>query len=99
MAIIRIASVSHDQRRCFVHNKKTPSTSSAASNHSNASPNHAGIGRAEAGRKTDGVKDATVNFMALKMKVEFEEGVDPVSVMEQVRTNCKKIEDDMEIFL
>ena len=53
----------------------------------------------EAARKTDGVKDATVNFMALKMKVEFEEGVDPVSVMEQVRTNCKKIEDDMEIFL
>ena len=53
----------------------------------------------EAARKTDGVKDATVNFMALKMKVEFEEGADPVSVMEQVRTNCKKIEDDMEIFL
>ena len=53
----------------------------------------------EAARKTDGVKDATVNFMALKMKVAFEEGADPVSVMEQVRTNCKKIEDDMEIFL
>ena len=53
----------------------------------------------EAARKTDGVKDATVNFMALKMKVEFEEGADPVSVMEQVRANCKKIEDDMEIFL
>ena len=53
----------------------------------------------EAARKTDGVKDATVNFMALKMKVEFEEGADPVSVMEQVRPNCKKIEDDMEIFL
>ncbi|MBQ1471682.1 MAG: cation transporter [Eubacterium sp.] len=53
----------------------------------------------EAARKTDGVKDDTVNFMALKMKVEFEEGADPVSVMEQVRTNCKKIEDDMEIFL
>ncbi len=53
----------------------------------------------EAARKTEGVKDATVNFMALKMKVEFEEGADPASVMEQVRTNCKKIEDDMEIFL
>jgi cation transport ATPase len=53
----------------------------------------------EAARKTDGVKDATVNFMALKMKVEFEEGADPAAVMEQVRTNCKKVEDDSEIFL
>ncbi|MBR5112463.1 MAG: cation transporter, partial [Clostridia bacterium] len=26
----------------------------------------------EAARKTDGVKDAVVNFMALKMNVEFE---------------------------
>lgn len=28
----------------------------------------------EAARKTAGVKDATVNFMTLKMIVEFEEG-------------------------
>ena len=53
----------------------------------------------EAARKTEGVKDATVNFMALKMKVEFEEGADPAAVMEQVRTNCKIVEDDSEIFL
>jgi cation transport ATPase len=53
----------------------------------------------EAAKKTEGVKDATVNFMALKMKVEFEEGADPAAVMEQVRTNCKKVEDDSEIFL
>ncbi len=52
-----------------------------------------------AAQKTEGVKDATVNFMALKMKVEFEEGADPAEVMQNVRTNCKKIEDDMEIFL
>ena len=42
---------------------------------------------------------ATVNFMALKMIVEFEEGQDPRAVMEQVRKNCKKVEDDCEIFL
>ena len=30
----------------------------------------------EAARKTEGVKDAVVNFMALKMNVEFEEGAD-----------------------
>ena len=52
-----------------------------------------------AAKNTEGVKDATVNFMALKMKVEFEEGADPAAVMEQVRANCKKVEDDAEIFL
>ena len=30
----------------------------------------------EAVRKTEGIADATVNFMALKMNVEFEEGAD-----------------------
>ncbi|MBQ6371363.1 MAG: cation transporter [Firmicutes bacterium] len=49
-------------------------------------------------QKTEGVKDATVNFMALKMKVEFEEGADPAVVMPEVLKNCKKVEDDCEIF-
>ena len=52
----------------------------------------------EAAKKTAGVVDASVNFMALKMKVEFEEGADPQSVMEEVLKNCKKVEDDCEIF-
>ncbi len=49
-------------------------------------------------KKTAGVKDAVVNFMTLKMKVEFEEGADAKSVMENVLANCKKVEDDCEIF-
>ncbi len=49
--------------------------------------------------KTPGVKSASVNFMALKMKVEFEDGADPASVMQEVRKNCKKIESDCEVFL
>ncbi len=53
----------------------------------------------EAAQKTEGVQSATVNFMALKMIVEFEDGQDPKSVMEQVRKNCKKVEDDCEIYL
>ncbi len=53
----------------------------------------------EAAKKTEGVKDATVNFMTLKMKVEFEDGADASAVMEKVRENCKKVEDDCEIFL
>ncbi|MBR6452747.1 MAG: cation transporter [Lachnospiraceae bacterium] len=51
----------------------------------------------EAAKKTEGVADATVNFMALKMNVEFEEGADPDTVMKAVLKNCKKVEDDCEI--
>lgn len=52
----------------------------------------------QAAQKTPGVKAATVNFMALKMAVEFEEGQEPKTVMAQVLKNCKKVEDDCEIF-
>lgn len=52
-----------------------------------------------AAQKTDGVKDAVVSFMTLKMNVEFEEGQDPKTVMEEVRRNCRKVEPDCEIFL
>ena len=53
----------------------------------------------EAARNTAGVKDATVNFMMLKMIVEFEDGQDPKAVMKDVLKNCKKVEDDCEIYL
>ena len=53
----------------------------------------------EATRNTAGVKDATVNFMMLKMIVEFEDGQDPKAIMKDVLKNCKKVEDDCEIYL
>ena len=53
----------------------------------------------DAAKKTAGVKDATVNFMMLKMNVEFEDGADPKAVMKDVLANCKKVEDDCEIYL
>ena len=53
----------------------------------------------QAAKNTDGVKDATVNFMMLKMIVEFEEGADPKKVMKDVQKNCKVVEDDCEFFL
>ena len=53
----------------------------------------------EAAKNTAGVKDATVNFMMLKMNVEFEEGQNPKEVMQEVLKNCKKVEDDCEIYL
>ena len=52
----------------------------------------------EAAKNTDGVSDASVNYMTLKMKVEFADGADPEKVMENVRQNCKKVESDCEIY-
>ena len=53
----------------------------------------------EAVKNTEGVKNATLSFMTLKLKVEFEEGADPKKVMKEVQKNCKVVEDDCEIFL
>ena len=53
----------------------------------------------QAAKETKGVKDATVTFMTLKMTVEFEDGVDVDAVMKEVLENCKKVEDECEIFL
>lgn len=53
----------------------------------------------EAAKKTAGVKEATVNFMTLKMSVEFDEGADEKAVMQEVVKNCKKVEGDCEIYL
>ena len=53
----------------------------------------------EAAKKTEGVQDAVVNFMTQKMIVEFREGADPKTVMKAVLKNCKKVEDDCEIYL
>ena len=53
----------------------------------------------EAANKTEGVKKAVVNFMTLKMKVEFEDEANVDEVMKEVLKNCKKVESDCEIFL
>lgn len=53
----------------------------------------------DAAKNTAGVKNATVNFMTLKMIVEFEDGQEPAAVMKQVLKNCKKVESDCEIFM
>lgn len=53
----------------------------------------------ETAKKTEGVRDCTVSFMTLKMKVEFEEGADAAAVMAEVRRSCKKVEEDCEIYL
>ena len=53
----------------------------------------------QATKKTDGVADATVNFMTQKMIVEFAEGADAKDVLKRVLKACKKVEPDCEIEL
>ncbi len=53
----------------------------------------------EAVRETEGIKEGNVNFMAQKLEIEFEEDADIKTVMKQVIKNCKKVDDDLEIFL
>ena len=52
----------------------------------------------EAVKGTPGVAAATLNFMTLKLKVEFEDGADEVAVMKEALKRCKKVESDCEIF-
>ena len=53
----------------------------------------------EAACRTEGVQTAVANFMTQKMTVEFAEGADAAAVMKKVSANCKKVEDDCEIYL
>lgn len=53
----------------------------------------------EAAAKVDGVSNAAVSFMTQKMNVEFAEGADVKSVMQNVVKACKKVESDCEIYL
>ena len=52
----------------------------------------------EAANKVSGVKAAVVNFMALKMNVEFEDGADEKTVISEVLKVCRKVERDCEIY-
>lgn len=53
----------------------------------------------EAAGKIQGVSGCTVNFMTLKMEVDFEEGADEKKVMREVLKACRKVEPDCEIEL
>ena len=53
----------------------------------------------QATRKLEGVASATVNFMTQKITVEFQDGADPKSVMQNVLKACRRIEPDCEIQL
>ena len=48
-------------------------------------------------KKVDGVVDASINFMAGKMTVEFADGADEMDTMKKVLKACKKVESDCNI--
>lgn len=51
-----------------------------------------------AARNVNGVADASISFMTLKMNIEFEDDADEKATMKQVLKACRKIEDDCEIY-
>jgi len=52
----------------------------------------------QAANTVEGVVTASVNYMALKMSVEFAEGADVKKVMGEILKKCRKIEPDCEIY-
>lgn len=52
----------------------------------------------DAAKKVSGVKELSISFMTQKMKVDFEEGANPETVMSEILKVAKKVEPDFEIF-
>ena len=52
----------------------------------------------DAAKKVSGVKELSISFMTQKMKVDFEEGADPETVMSEILKVAKNVEPDFEIF-
>ncbi len=52
----------------------------------------------EAINRLTGIKNAVINFMTLKLIIEFDDDADKKTVMKEVLKVCKKIERDCEIY-
>lgn len=81
----------HDSKKGIIDMKKTYKIEVDCANCANLMENET--------RKIAGVQTATVNFMTQKMIVEFEDGQEPGTVMQNVLKACKKVEPDCEIYL
>lgn len=51
----------------------------------------------QAVKRVEGVKDVTVSFMTLRMKIVFEENADTEAVMNEVLKVGKRVDSDFEI--
>ena len=45
----------------------------------------------------EGIKEASINFMTLKMVLNFEENADIDSIMKQVKKAMRKVEPDVKV--
>ena len=50
-------------------------------------------------KKLDGVENASVNFMALKLTVDFCEGADEQKIMKDAKKAAKRVDRDCVIYL
>ena len=50
-------------------------------------------------KKIEGIKDATINFLMMKLIVDFEENANQNEVMNEVLKKCKKIDRDCNIYI
>lgn len=53
----------------------------------------------EEANKINGIKSASVNFMMLKMVIDFEEDANIDEVLKELISRCKKIDSDFELYL
>ena len=52
----------------------------------------------DACKKLPGIKSLQMNFMAQKMTVDFEDGQDVETVLNQIEKTCKKVERGFELY-
>ena len=52
----------------------------------------------DAVRKVPGISDAVINFMAQKLTVDIDDGLNETDVMKQALKSCRRVESDCEIY-
>lgn len=50
-------------------------------------------------KKIEGVKTASINFMLLKLNIEFNDNANIEAILSEIKTIGKKIDDDFEIYI
>lgn len=50
----------------------------------------------EEAKKIEGIKSLSINFMTLKMIVEFNENADEKNILKEIEKRCKRIDSDFE---
>jgi copper chaperone CopZ len=50
-------------------------------------------------KKIDGIESASINFMMMKLIIEFKDNINEKNIMKIVEKTCRKIDSDFEIEL